>query len=104
MFIKDAIAILTTTHLRLVEPMDRDPWETQLHSSNWQPSCNLRRKKVYENLHMPTPKIKMGKMERELEVPATVSMQSQGVCGLTQMLLVGQSAAEIAAWLYLIYS
>lgn len=50
----------------------------------------------------------MGKLEKELEVLATASVQSQDVCvcvcDLTQSLLASQSAAETATWLHLIHS
>lgn len=46
----------------------------------------------------------MGKLEKELEVLATASVQSQDVCDLTQGLPVSQSAAETAAWLHCIHS
>lgn len=48
--------------------------------------------------------VKIGKLEKELEVLATASVQSQDVCDLTQSLPVSQSVAETAAWLHRIHS
>lgn len=93
------------SHARLVEPMDGDSWtwRTNCPPETGNRSCNLRRKNIWK-LTDSKLQVKMGKLEKELEVLATASVQSQDVCDLTQSLTVSQSVTGIAVWLHRIHS
>lgn len=69
MFSKGAIVIVSTSHVRLVEPMDGDSWiwRTNCAPQTDNRPCNLKRKK---NIWKPTEaelQIKMGDLEKELQ-------------------------------------
>lgn len=107
LFSKDAVVTGSTLHVRLVEPVDGDSWtwRTNCPPQTGNRSCKIRRKNIWKPRDSKL-QVKMGKLEKELEVLATASVQSQDVCvcDLTQSLLASQSAAETATWLHLTHS